>query len=170
MPTFGNYVLNTQPENEFASRSDDPNDKLLDSLTPEQARALANRAMASEEEKAAADTFHKEDLPAFFKLFPSYKDTPHNMKLMKLYWESTLGVSIPSLEDMEASFLALRESGVLHLDAAQVKKEDLAAAAVRADEHIVRRKEREFSIEHAETMDLETLRTRCNEELKKGGW
>jgi hypothetical protein len=170
MPTFGNFVLDTQPKNEFESRDGNDTDKLLDNLTPEQARALAVRAMASDAEKAAADQFHQEDLPTFFKLYPSYKDTENNMKLMKLYWESTLGVTIPSLEDMEASFLALRESGVLSLDAAQVKREDLAAAAQRADEHIARRKEKEFSIEHAETMDLDALRARCNEALKSGGW
>jgi hypothetical protein len=167
MPTFGNFVLDTQPKNEFESRDGNDTDKLLDNLTPEQARALANRAMASEEEKAAADQFHNSDLKAFFKLHPSYQDTTNNMRLMRREW-TTNGVTIPTLADMDAAFTTLRAEGLLQLDAKQVAKEDDAAAAQRADEYAAQRREREFSIEHAEVMDLDALRTRCNEELKKG--
>jgi hypothetical protein len=107
----------------WASRSDNEADKLIDSLDATSARHLAERAMASDAERRAAEQFQL-DQKTFLKMYPVYKDTDRNALQMKHHWENLLGVVIPTLEEMEESFFALRDSGVLQLDAKQVAKED----------------------------------------------
>jgi len=98
---------------------------------------------------------------------PAYKDTEHNVKLLKHHWETAFGVSIPTFEQIEESFFALRDSGVLHLNAAAVAKEDQEKIIRRAAELREQRAENEFSEEKANSLPLEEVRRRGNAGL---GW
>jgi hypothetical protein len=154
-------LYNLPERDEWKTRSDNEADKFIDSLDATSARHLAERAIASEEEKQAADGFVSTTVPLFLKMYPAYKDTTHNMQLMKHHWETAFGVTTPSFVQLEESFFALRNSGVLTLNAKAVAAEDAAEIAKRHDELIAARKEAEFDPAAAYAMPMEELEARC---------
>lgn len=94
-------------------------------------------------------------------MYPAYKDSEHNAKLLKTYWEEVLGVTIPSLEQMEESFFALRDRGVLQLNAKAVAKENEEQILRRAAELREAREANEFNEADAYTMPMEELERRA---------
>jgi hypothetical protein len=145
---------------QFISRTATPEEIALGKLDATATLNLVKRAMATEEQKQAADDFQT-DYRVFLKMYPAYRDDAHNAQLMKNHWESVLGVSVPSLPQMEESFFALRNSGVAHLNPKAVAKEDAAFIAQRADQIIAERKAGEFDEADAYTMPLQELEDRC---------
>jgi hypothetical protein len=119
----GNHTYWIPEVNSWESRSDNKADKIIDSLDTTAALHLAQRAAASEAQIAAAEQSQL-DQKTFLKMYPVYKDTDRNALLMKHHWENSLVVVIPTLEEIEESFFALRDSGVLQLDAKQFARED----------------------------------------------
>lgn len=148
----GNHTYWIPEPNSWESRSDNKADKIIDSLDATAALHLAQRAMAAEEQKAAAEQFQL-DQKTFLKMYPVYKDTDRNAQLMRHHWENALGVTVPSLTDIEASFFALRESGVLQPDAKAVAREDEEKVIRRVAPSCVRHERREHS--------MRTMRIHC---------
>jgi hypothetical protein len=136
-------------------------EKAFEKLDAHGVKWLFERAMASEDEKQAADKFHSETVPLFCKMYPAYIDNAHNQKLMKHHWETQFGVRVPSLVQLEESFFALRNSGVVNLNAKAVAKEDASVIAQRHDEVIATRKESEFDEAAAYMMPMEELERRA---------
>lgn len=148
----------------WASRSGNEADKFIDSMDATTALHLAKRAAASEAQIAAPEQFQL-DQKAFLKMYPVYKDTDRNAQLMKHHWENALGVTYPSLEQLEESFFALRASGVLALDAKQVAKEDEEAVLRRAAELREQREAQAFNESQAYELPFEELERRA-----RSGW
>ncbi len=144
----------------WKSRSEHKADQFIDSLDATSALHLAERAIAADAEKAAADQFQK-DQKTFCVMYPSYKNNDHNAQLMKHHWTNALGVAIPTLEQLEESFFALRESGVLQLDAKQVAKEDQEATLRRAAEIREKREANAFDEDAAYSMPFLELEKRA---------
>src|ERR1700757_1126100 len=119
----GNHTYWIPELNSWGSRSDNKADKIIDSLDTTAPLHLAQRAAASEAQIAAAEQSQL-DQKTFLKMYPVYKDTDRNALLMKHHRENSLVVVIPTLEEIEESFFALRDSGVLQLDAKQFARED----------------------------------------------
>jgi hypothetical protein len=156
-----NYAYNIPEQDEWKTRSDNEADKFIDSLDAASVRRLAERAIASDAEKEAADRFYNTTVPLFKKMYPAYIDSDHNAQLMKHHFETAFGVAYPSLVQVEESFFALRNSGVLNLNKAAIAKEDAAELAKRHDEVIAARKEAEFDPAVAYTMSMEELERRA---------
>jgi len=159
MPGIHTYNI-PDAADQFVSRSDNPADKFIDSLDATAALHLAQRAMASEDEKQAADQFQI-DQRVFRKMYPAYRDTAHNAKVLKHHWESVLGTNIPTLSQMEESFFACRQSGVMQLDATEVRKEDQQFIAARVEQIKAERAANEFNEADAYSMPLEELERRA---------
>jgi len=153
--------LNETDESPFLSKNATPAEKAFEQLDANGVKWLFDRAMASEEEKQAADAFHTTTVPLFCKMYPAYVDSAHNMKLMKHHWETAFGTKVPSLVQLEESFFELRNAGVLTLNAKAVAKEDAARIAQHHDELIAARKESEFDEAAAYTMPMEELERRA---------
>jgi len=160
---FSNYTYHLPDQDPWASRSENPADKMIDQLDAASALRLAQRAIATENEKAAADQFHQKDEPTFRAMYPSYKDTERNSKLMKAFWENELGVTVPGLEDMEHAFFTLRQRGVLELNQKAVDKESEEAILRRAAEIREAREAAEFDEADAYTMDFAELERRARQ-------
>jgi uncharacterized protein YaiI (UPF0178 family) len=144
---------------QWVSRNATPEEIALSKLDPTATLNVVKRAMATEEEKQAVEDYQT-DYRVFLKMYPAYKDNAHNAQLMKHHWQTVFGVSVPSLPQIEETFFALRNSGVLHLNAAAVAKEDAAAIAQRADKIIADRKAAEFNEADAYAMPFEELEGR----------
>jgi hypothetical protein len=164
-----NYNYNIPEPNSWESRSDNPADKIIDSLDATSVLHLAQRAAASQQEIAASEQFIKDEA-TFRQMYPAYKDSQHNAKLMKYHWENVLGTSIPTLEQIEDSFFTLRENGVLQLDPKQVAKENQEQILRRAAKLREAREAAEFNEADAYTMSLDELRARANREAGVQGW
>ena len=160
----GNHTYWIPEVNSWESRSDNKADKIIDSLDATAALHLAQRAAASEAQIVAAEQFQL-DQKTFLQMYPVYKDTDRNALLMKHHWENSLGVVIPTLEEMEESVFALRASGVLQLDAKQVAKEDEEATLRRAAQLREQREARAFNESEAYEIPFEELERRA-----RSGW
>jgi hypothetical protein len=156
----GNHTYWIPEPNSWESRSDNKADKIIDSLDATAALHLAQRAAASEAQIAAAQQFQL-DQKTFLKMYPVYKDTDRNALLMKHHWENSLGVTIPSLTEIEESFFALRESGVLQPDAKAVAREDEDAVIRRAAELREAREANAFNEADAYALPFEELERRA---------
>jgi hypothetical protein len=159
-----NYAYHLPDQDPWATRSDNPNDKFIDSLDGASALRLAQRAIATENERAAADQFQMDE-KTFRKMYPAYADSEHNMKAMKHHWESVLGVTIPTLEQIEDSFFSLRASGVPELNAKAVARENEEAILRRAAEIREKREAMAFDEADADSMPFEELERRARQ-----GW
>src|SRR5438132_7083753 len=146
---FGNHTCWMEQQEEWSGKNATPDEKAVDKLPAHAVLDLVKRA--------AADQFHQDE-KLFRTMYPAYKDTEHNVKLLKHHWETAFGVSIPTFEQIEESFFALRDSGVLHLNAAAVAKEDQEKIIRRAAELREQRAENEFSEEKANSLPLEEVR------------
>lgn len=93
-------------------------------------------------------------------MYPVYKDTNRNALLMKHHWENSLGVVIPTLEEMEESFFGLRDSGVLQLDAKEVAREDEEKVIRRCAELREKRAAASFNEADAYSMSMDELEAR----------
>jgi hypothetical protein len=78
-----NYNYHVPQQNPWASRSDNPADKFIDSLDAASALHLAQRAAASVQEIEASEQFQK-DAATFRAMYPAYKDSQHNAMLLKI--------------------------------------------------------------------------------------
>src|SRR5215470_11401811 len=151
-----NHAYHLPDQDPWATRSDNPNDKFIDSLDATSALYLARRAAAAQEEIQAADQFSKDE-KTFRAMYPAYADSNHNMKAMKHHWETVLGVTIPTLEQIEDTFFSLRASGVLELNAKAVAKENEEEILRRAAEIREKREAMAFDEADAYTMPFEEL-------------
>lgn len=155
-----NYWI-PRPSDEWASRLPaTPEEEAFDKLNAAGVLRVVKRAMASDEEKQAADQFHK-DYKVFFEMYPTYVDNEHNKNAMVHHWREVLGVTIPTLEQLEECFFTLRESGLLQLDAKEVAKENKAAIAKSAETIRTERAAREFNEADAYSMSMEELKDRA---------
>lgn len=150
--------------NSWESRSNNKADRIIDSLDATAALHLAQRAAASEAQIAAAEQFQL-DQKTFLKMYPSYVDSDRNAHLMKHHWENALGVVYSTLEQLEESFFALRDSGVIQLNAKQVAKEDEEAILRRAAQLREQREARAFNESEAYELPFEELERRA-----RSGW
>jgi hypothetical protein len=158
--TYGNYRILPQRD-EWKSRSDNPADKFIDSLDSTAARHLAERAIASVDEIAAAEQAVK-DQKTFCVMYPSYVDNDYNVRLMQYHWENVLGVKqYPTLEQLEDCFFTLRDKGVLQLNEKQLAKEDQEATLRRAAEIREKREADAFNEDAAELLSKEELKRRA---------
>jgi hypothetical protein len=156
-----NYTYFVPEQNSWADRNPRTKaDAALDKLDAAGVKNVVLRAMASEADIAAAEQFHKDE-QTFRVMYPAYRDTTPNARAMKLYWEESLGVTIPSLEQIEESFFALRGREVLQLDAKAVAKENQEAILRRAAEIREKREAEAFNEADAYTMPLEELERRA---------
>ena len=156
-----NYTYFVPEQNPWTDRNPrTKEDAAFDKLDAAGVKRVVLRAMASEEEKAAADQFHTDE-QTFRMMYPSYRDTEANAKAMKCFWEESLGVTIPSLEQIEDSFFTLRNRGMIQLDAKQVDKENQEAILRRAAEIREKREAEAFNEADAYTMPMEELERRA---------
>jgi hypothetical protein len=151
-----NFNYNVPEQDPWATRSNNKDDQFIDSLDATSALRLAQRAAASVQDIAATEQYLKDEA-TFRAMYPAYKDSNHNAKLLKTYWEEVLGVTVPTLEQMEESFFALRDRGVLQLDAKAVAKENQEQILRRAAELREAREANEFNEADAYMMPIEEL-------------
>ena len=151
-----------EPHDEFSSKSANEADKFIESLDATSALNLAKRAIASDEEKQAADEFQSLTVPAFMKANPAYIDSDRNMKIMQHEWRSLFNVEVPTFDQLEQTYASLRTSGVLTLKKSEVEKEDAAKIAEHLDAINAKRKASEFDEASAWEMPLEQLRLKAN--------
>jgi hypothetical protein len=135
-------------------------DAAFDKLDAQGVLHVVQRAMASETEKASAEQFHKDE-QVFRKMYAAYRDTEHNARTLRNHWETVLGVTIPTFAQIEESFFATREAGLLQLDPKAVARENEEAILRRAAEIREQREAAEFNEADAYTMSLEELEARC---------
>lgn len=146
---------------QWVSRTATKEEQYFDKLDATGVLRVVTRAMASDAEIAATNNFHQVTLKDFKKLNQSYIDNDHNAQAMQLYWQDVLHVTIPTLEQLEQCFYALRERGLLQLDAKAVAREDAAEVAQRTDELRNKRKAAEFNEDAAYGMSMADLEARC---------
>jgi hypothetical protein len=156
MTQYGNHIFH---RSEIDNRSEE--EKAFDKLSPAAVKQVIKRAMASEEEKAAADQFVSETVPLFFKINSACIDNAHNTALLKNQWETTYGVEVPTYDQLEECYFTLRTAGVLNLNRAAVARENAQAIAEKADSLIAQRKAAEFNEEEANSISMEDLRKRA---------
>jgi hypothetical protein len=157
-----NFNYNVPEQDPWANRKPlSAADAALDKLDAAGVRGVVVRAMASEEEVNASLQFHNKDVPTFLSMYPAYVNNDHNMRLMRHHWEQVLGVTIPTFEQMEESFFALRDSGVIQLNAKAVAKENEEQILRRAAELREAREANEFNEADAYTMSIEELKRRA---------
>jgi hypothetical protein len=135
----------------------------FDKLDAAGVRSVVLRAMASEEEITKAEQFQK-DVQTFLVMNPSYLNSDANMMRMRAHWEEALGVTIPSLEQIEDSYHTLRNHGVITLNKTAVAKENEREVLSRAAELREKREAAEFNEADAYTMPMDQL------EAKIRGW
>ena len=157
---FDSYTWHSNKPDTWSRKDATPEEITFDKLSAPAVKALIERAAASDAERAAVDTF-QQDEQVFRKLYPSYINNARNAQLMKHHWEEALGITVPTLSQIEESFFALRASGVIQLNAAAVAKENQADIAARADKIRADRAASEFNEADAYTMPLEELRQRA---------
>jgi hypothetical protein len=156
-----NYTYNIPDQDPWADRNPrTKEDVAFDKLDATGVLHVVQRAMASEEEKVRVEQFHK-DVATFRVMYPAYKDSDHNSHAMKHHWEHVLGVTIPSLEQIEECFFELRNSAVIQLDAKAVAKENQEAIIRRAAEIREKREAEAFNEDSAYGMDMADLEARC---------
>ena len=160
MPVNSHAYLIPDPADPWANQHPASKEEaVFDKLDAAGVLRVVKRAMASEEEKAAADKFQTDE-QTFRVLYPAYKDSEHNAKAMKHHWEEVLGVTIPTLEQIEESFFALRDSGLLQLDAKAVAREDEEQILRRAAEIREKREAEAFDEDAAYAMPMMELERR----------
>jgi hypothetical protein len=159
---MGNYAYNIpDPADPWANQHPASKEEAaFDKLDAAGVLRVVNRAMATEQEKAAAAQF-QQDEATFRAMYPSYRDTPHNANALKHHWENVLGVTIPSLEQIEESFFALRASGLLQLDAKAVAKENEEQILRRAAEIREKREAEAFNEDAAYALPMVELERRA---------
>jgi hypothetical protein len=135
-------------------------DAAFDKLDAQGVLHVVQRAMASETEKAKTEQFHK-DVETFRHMNAAYLDSDFNKNAMVHHWTHVLGVTIPTLAEIEETYFALRESGVLQLNQKAVAKENQEEVLRRAAEYREQREAAEFNEADAYTMSLEELEARC---------
>jgi hypothetical protein len=161
MPGASNYAYLVPEQDPWGDRNPrTKEDAAFDQLDAQGVLHVVKRAMATEQEIAAAGQFHK-DIDTFRVMYPSYLDNDHNAKLMKYHWENVLGTTLPQLEEIEESFFTLRNSGVLQLHQAAVKKENERGILSRAAELREKREAEAFNEADAYTLPFEELERRA---------
>jgi len=98
-------------------------DVAFDKLDAQGVLHVVQRAMAAENEKVATEQFYK-DVETFRHMNPAYLDSDFNKNAMVHHWTHVLGVTVPTLAEIEETYFALRESGVLQLNQKAVAKEN----------------------------------------------
>jgi hypothetical protein len=145
---------------QWVSKDATPEEIALSKLSPTAALNLVKLATATEDQRNAAVDYQT-DYRVFLKMYPAYIDSgaagQHNAQLMRHHWETVFNTEVPTLAQMEESFFALRNSGVLRLNAKAVAAEDAAFIAQRADKIIADRKAAEFDEADAYSMSMEEL-------------
>jgi hypothetical protein len=142
---------------QWTSRTASKEEQYFDKLDGAGVLRVVQRAAATQDELAANDHFHRVTVKDFQHMYPAYVDSNENAHALKMYWEDVIGVTLPSLEQLEQCFFALRERGLIKLDAKAVAREDAAAVAVRTDELRNARKAAEFNEENAYAMPWDEL-------------
>ena len=92
---------------------------------------------------------------------PAYLDSDFNNNAMVHHWTHVLGVSIPTLAEIEETYFALRESGVLQLNQKAVAKENQEEILRRADQYREQREAATFDEDAAYGMSMADLEARC---------
>jgi len=85
-------------------------DVAFDKLDAQGVLHVVQRAMAAENEKVATEQFYK-DVETFRHMNPAYLDSDFNKNAMVHHWTHVLGVTVPTLAEIEETYFALRESG-----------------------------------------------------------
>jgi len=152
VPDPADYFANRHPQNE--------EEAAFDKLPAAEVRRVVERAMTSVDELQRVDEYHEKTEKTFRQLYPSYLNNEHNAKAMKYHWQNVLGTEVPTLEQMEESFFALRDAGMLQLNQAAVAKEDAARIQQRAEEIKAARKDAEFDEAEAYSMPMAELERR----------
>ena len=140
--------------------ANNPAEAAFEKLDAAAVKQLVKRAMATDEEKTAADQFQK-DYKVFFEMYPTYVDNEHNKNAMVHHWREVLGVAVPTLEQLEECFFALRDSNLLQLDPKEVAKENKSATEKRAETIRADRAAREFNEADAYSMSMDELKARA---------
>jgi hypothetical protein len=161
---------------EAMHRNVDPADILLAGLTPEQIRALDERARKSEQEKVNVLLMGK-DLLTFKDLHPEYMDGNDpagdaNMKAMVGFFVAR-GIKHPTLPELEDAYESLTARGLLQLNQAELNRQVKAESQERARRiqarggvAAVAANTPTESEEELERMPLEEIRRRAT----PGGW
>ena len=140
-----NWNYHVPYQEDFADRNPrTKEDEAFDKLDAQGVLHVVQRAMASEAEKAATEKYHKDE-QVFRKMYPAYKDSQHNARTLRNHWETVLGVTVPTFEQIEESFFATREAGLLQLDPKGVAKENEEQILRRAAEIREQREARAFN-------------------------
>lgn len=98
-------------------------------------------------------------------MYPAYKDSQHNARTLRNHWETVLGVTVPTFEQIEESFFATREAGLLQLDPKGVVKENEEQILRRAAEIREQRAAQAFNESEAYELPFEELERRA-----RSGW
>ena len=121
---------------------------------------LTQRAAASEAEKVATEQYHKDE-QVFRKMYPAYRDTEQNARTLRNHWETVLGVTVPTFAQIEESFFATRQAGLLHLDPKAVAKENEEELLRKAAQIREQREANAFDEESAYVLSWEELERRA---------
>jgi len=161
MSGASNYTYNVPEIDTWADRNPrTKEDAAFDKLDAAGVLGVVKRAMATEAEIASAEQFLK-DVSTFLVLYPAYLNSDANMLRMRAHWQEALVVSIPTLEQIEDTFLTLRNHGVLQLNQKAVAKENEREILSRAAELREKRQAEAFNEADAYTMPMEELERRA---------
>ena len=148
-------------QDDFADRNPrTKEDAAFDKLDAQGVLHVVQKAMASETEKAAAEQFHKDE-QVFRKMYAAYRDAEQNARTLRNHWETVLGVTVPTFAQIEESFFATREAGLLQLDPKAVAKENEEQILRRAAEIREQREANAFDEESAYALPWEELERRA---------
>jgi hypothetical protein len=89
-------------------------DKLLSTLTPDEARSLISRASVSNADWRN-HLLSESSVSAFLQSTPEYIDSEQNMRQM-VYFLRSRGIKAATLDQIEDAFRSLRDAGLLELD------------------------------------------------------
>lgn len=156
-----NYAYNLpDAADQWVSRTATPEEVAFEKLPLTGQLNAVKLAMESDEVKAATVQFLK-DVETFKAMYPSYSDTPANMRVMKQFWNEVLRVEIPSLEQIEQSYFACREHNTIALNQAAVAREKKAEIEERAAKIKATREAKAFDEDSAYSLSMEDLEARC---------
>src|ERR1700680_3001990 len=141
---YDNYTWHSNKQDDWSGKDATPEEIAFNKLPASAVRRVVERAAATDAERAAVDTF-QQDEQVFRKLYPSYINNARNAQLMKHHWEEALGITVPTLSQIEENLFAFTLRGVIQLIAAAVAKENQADIAARADKIRADRAASEFN-------------------------
>jgi len=142
--------------------SDEDFDTLAQNLSPEQIKALFEKAGRSDQEKEDQQRA-REDADAFIKLHPEIRDTTQNAYQLRAHCMSAFNTPYPTVEMLEAANQSLRANNLLSLNEVELAKQANARATSRAKTI----REEAFNEDDAYGLDLEEVRRRANAVLRR---